>query len=80
MSSLQPTTQKRYVKKSMKKYIFAFRRTIRIFLPSVKFIVDSERDTFLETTFRVICPTDNVTFQLRWKICFLFEAVKINHL
>ena len=78
MSSLQPTTKKRKSKCMIFYFCFAFQRTIRIFLPSVKFIVDGQRDTFLETTFRVICPTDNITFQLIWRK-LKFEAVKINY-
>lgn len=41
--------------------------TIRILLPSVKLIVAGQRDTFLESTFRVSCPSNDVAFELKTK-------------
>jgi len=39
--------------------------TVSILLPSVEFVVTSQRDTFLEAAARVCRPPDAVAFQLQ---------------
>ena len=38
--------------------------TIRVLLPSVEFVVDSERDTFFEAAIRVRRPSNDIFFEL----------------
>lgn len=43
-------------------------RTVCVFLPSVKFIVYSERDTLLKATLGIRGPSNNVPFELKRKL------------
>ena len=62
ISSLQPV--KKPPLDNAMKVVEMMSRTIRVLLPSIQFIVDSERDAFFEAAIRVCRPSNDISFQL----------------